>query len=393
MAIEVERVRKLTAIVGGTLAMAVALVSNIETLAPLLLGNIIIVSLILCIIANIAIWPRKGARPMSLVPQKRISTIQLYKTVIVVNFLSIIAISYLLYEFHYRKNPGNLYHKRPSISFLSTALAQATNLPVIDTFRIAEKYTTFSESRDQIDMSEGAESGRKIKRNFGMSDEFFNRDKERQCMDGVLRRFSDAVDGTVRTAKALRIFLTSNGKSRLVNYINTSINAEFVGKRPDIASQFIPTDSEWKELRKSSDTETYETILNWVKYCVGIPYPVFDFVIENKNDKNPISVTAIEYHVIDIGGYKAVENGTLAPLSTITHEINYEKGIQRREIDPFVIGPNSFSRFLLQIFNGSDRLGMSWRMKIRLITNVGSVDTEEFQLFMSGSETWSKGIK
>jgi hypothetical protein len=95
--------------------------------------------------------------------------------------------------------------------------------------------------------------------------------------------------------------------------------------------------------------------------------------------------------VSDIGGYKAGEPGLFVPVPSYIFPIEYKSGLQSNPIvDPiFKLSPGQTGSFNLTIFNDGDKPGLSWKMNVRLVSNLGNAETPEFQLMMSGRKVWN----
>lgn len=123
---------------------------------------------------------------------------------------------------------------------------------------------------------------------------------------------------------------------------------------------------------------------------MGIPYPVFLLTLENQR-VSELVVTAIVYRVWSIGQVKG-RIWADRPKVTYVHKLDYKVGDQRHNLDrPFHVAPNSASSFALQLWTDHPDLGMTWAMSVRLETNQGTIETDRFQLIMSGEPEWHKG--
>ena len=132
-------------------------------------------------------------------------------------------------------------------------------------------------------------------------------------------------------------------------------------------------------------------MLFFIKQCIGIPYPFFLLTLENERTSELV-VTAIVYRVRSIGQIAGGESGPLGAKVTYVHELDYKVGNQRHDLDmPFYVAPNPASSFALQLWTDHPDVGMTWAMRIRLVTNQCSIETDEFQLIMSGQPEWHKG--
>ncbi|EIV8651563.1 hypothetical protein AL190_004573 [Vibrio parahaemolyticus] len=117
--------------------------------------------------------------------------------------------------------------------------------------------------------------------------------------------------------------------------------------------------------------------------------PVWQVTLSNPSDIDMI-LTDIKYHVSDIGQVMGGEPGPLLASYEYIHELKYEKGSQSQVlVPPFKVPAKSSGAFDLVLFTEHPDIGLGWIMKIEFITNIGSVSTEEFQLYLSGSPDWA----
>jgi hypothetical protein len=159
-----------------------------------------------------------------------------------------------------------------------------------------------------------------------------------------------------------------------------------VQKRPEIAQRLLPTPDEWGKLPRGARDD----LLFWIRGCIGIPYPVFIVTVQNKRE-SPLVITRIVYDVKSIGEVKGGESGPLGPKITYVHKLEYQAGDQKHDLEePFMVAANAVSSFGLQLWTDHPDLGMTWEMSVRLQTNQGDIQTEIFQLIMSGEPTWAK---
>jgi hypothetical protein len=256
-------------------------------------------------------------------------------------------------------------------------------------FGLASSKTSFEQKQD-IDFTSKTSSPQRVL-TFSLMREWFQTGDE-YCRRGVISMFSDWLDADLRTVRAFTFYLRSVHKENLVPYLRTDINQNFVSKRPDIASQIIPRGAEWNVLDGAGPEgqDSSKIILNWIKFCIGIPYPVFEFVVQNTAKDKDLIVSRLEYVVKRLGGYKGVEPGILLPLFTYSFDLPYKVGTVGQDLaPPLVVPKGAAAAFDLKLFTSHPDVGLGWKMAIRIVSSAGTVTTDDFQLLMSGEPTWA----
>lgn len=140
--------------------------------------------------------------------------------------------------------------------------------------------------------------------------------------------------------------------------------------------------------------------------------PVFNIAIENTATDRTILVTRVVYHIVEaigeLGGGDLLPD-LLEPLATYVHGIRPLPGYysehgwvftdaEYKDLDaaPLLIAdlqpqitvpPASHVAFDLQVFAESEPVEVDYRMKLEIVTSVGSVETEEFVLVIAPHET------
>jgi hypothetical protein len=273
---------------------------------------------------------------------------------------------------------------------ISHAEAATTSPFKIEEFVLLKDETTFIQ-KDDADFSNKGKMRDRID-SYIMDPRWFNRGPQEACMDGYYDKFADAMDGDILTMDAFTYYLKKSKKEKLYPYLeNIIINKRH---RADIEAQLYPSSDELNAMRQDASEpkgrKYAAAISNWIKYCVGIPYPVFRFVVSNQDKSQMLQLTSIDYVVEDIGGYGAIEPGLFQPVPGYVFPIEYKAGLQVNPVtDPILkVPPGQTASFNLTIFNDSDRLGLTWKLKVRLRSNLGDAETSKFQLFMSGRKTW-----
>jgi hypothetical protein len=209
--------------------------------------------------------------------------------------------------------------------------------------------------------------------------------------------FDDLVDAQQKTRQAFLTYFRVAGKENLASYIKpTEVINDLISKRPDIAQQMIPTEAEWKSLNAlgPDGQESASVVLNWIRYCVPIPFPTFEFIVQNQLPDGPdVVITDLAYDVEAIGGYGGLESGVLTPLHTYSFDLPYSAGKVTQKLEPaFVIPKGQARSFRLTLYTSTQQIGgLSWRMRIGLVSNFGTVTTEQFQLLMTSRPEWALG--
>jgi len=121
--------------------------------------------------------------------------------------------------------------------------------------------------------------------------------------------------------------------------------------------------------------------------------PVWQVTLSNPTDKDMV-LTDIKYHVSDIGQVMGGEPGPLSASYEYKYDLKYEKGVQSQVlVPPFKVPPKSSGAFDLVLFTEHPDIGLGWIMQIEFITNIGSVSTDEFQVYLSGSPDWALNMQ
>lgn len=286
--------------------------------------------------------------------------------------------SWFIWETRFRHVDGVIHVRAPGAhlqiheNWISRANARQS-APLIQQFDLIKDQTTFIEKDDELDFSEHAKEGVRVARSFGMNPKWFNKNKNPGgCMDGLYEKFAyDALDGDVATMHAFTYYLKKFNKQNLLPYLEHIIIGK--SRRPDIENNnggLYPSSAELNAMRQdtaeANGPEHAAVIVNWIKYCVGIPYPVFRITVSNTDTSRALQLTSIDYVVHDIGGYAAGEPGLFVVIPSYVFPIEYKRGLQTNPIvDPiFNIRPGETGSFNLTIFNNSDNAGLTWKMKI-----------------------------
>ena len=268
------------------------------------------------------------------------------------------------------------------------AYAQDSAL-TLERFSLKREYTSFVE-KDNFDFTTGA--GIQLK-TFEMNSAFMDGQKEDGwCLPQVTEIFSDSMEADESTVLAFYHYFDVADKKTLSPYLDVDINQDFVGRRPDIVREMIPSKAEFARLEADGleGRSAAKIIRNWIKYCIGIPYPTFEFVLRNNSSISDIVLTKMIFDVESIGGYKGFEPGTLIPSATYVFDLPYEAGKIARNLDPaFVIPKGQVASVLLRLYTTHKDVGLAWKMRVNIESSGGEVSTEQFQLLMSGDPDWA----
>ncbi|MBB3310997.1 hypothetical protein FHT78_002741 [Rhizobium sp. BK196] len=389
------------AIFGFVTAFATT-INNFVTVSGFIQGHFATVFTIASGLAIIGVWPQtRTQQPVGF--NRRVQTAGLrrrYRFVIILALTYLVVMIYFFWETKYRVVPGAWPYPSPSQEIgglitpaLAGDMAEQPQLTLVR-FGLASARTTFVETSEQKSFSTKEFEPGFIK-TFMMDRRWFTERKGGECMEQVDSMFDgDMADADVHTARAWKKFLETSGKQTLLPYIDISVNHGFVGKRPDIVRKMIPSEAEWKELKAQGPdgTRTAKILLNWIKYCVGIRYPTFEFIVQNQSKDVDVIITKLSYDVQSIGGYRGGEPGVVVPLYTYDFDLPYSVGSFEQNLEPaFVVPGGKVGSFLLKLHSSYPDLGLGWRMRIGLVSASGTVWTDQFQLLMSGEPKWAEG--
>lgn len=281
-------------------------------------------------------------------------------------------------------------HNNASVQIVQQeALIQPVNgmvaeAPILSNFKLNSIKTSFIETNQGFGGEADAASYRTFKLNPDIYDVTASfKSGSPKCMCGWESQDYD------RTADALKRYTDITGEQHLKKYLSTFVWMEFLPQKyPDVAQQLIPRINEWGKLSPSD----YNTILRWVKCCIGIPYPTFLISIRNPNETELI-IQKIKFNVKDIDQIKPIEEGIEGPKATYVFQLDYKIGSQVKDLPlgGFKIPAKKTSTFEVQLFTNHPEAGLCWLMNMEFITDVGNCSTKDFQLIMSGKSLWSQG--
>jgi hypothetical protein len=367
---------RLSAAALGSLGLVVSVIENFRHFSVALEENFwtfLVVSLVLSLAA---VWPESNnRRPLGFnVTTKSRAGLLLWKYCWVM-VITLIFLGAGYYRYHIVNSKGS--GERPVVKPGDIPLEPAASLSLIpsafaQTRAQRPRLSAFTLRREKTLYIEDTESGKKL---YSLSGELMgpiNRGKCAQDFDGP----SDLV--------ALKAYAVQADKQEVLKYIETEKQLEsLVADHPDIARKLMPTKTEWSKLSRAD----YFAVLNWVRNCVGIAFPVFIATIENPTNRD-ILITGINYNVSKIAYFPPVESpptpfGPLTPTATYTYQLAIKQGVQSQTIEPpFRVPANSSESLELQLHSKTDPSysGITYTMNIEFVTNQSSITTDVFLL-------------
>jgi hypothetical protein len=249
-----------------------------------------------------------------------------------------------------------------------------------------------------------------------------------EAMTGYLANECERYVQNKSPRSALQRFAQNSDRIDLIKYFETdSLLSSLATRRPSIAAQLIPYSEEWRTLRTESHAD-YASILGWHQSCVGMPYPVFRFLIDNGTQRNTV-LFAVRYYVLHqhhtfaagptpevlVPGAPIVQSiddswRRVDPANWVEYELSKPKEtylylsiydtktiddaktgviripppIQRDIQNPLLIPANSSSLMNLQLYlecsQSFSSSGETLLLAIELVTNIGVIRTEELVL-------------
>ncbi|MDJ0820295.1 MAG: hypothetical protein QNJ09_00625 [Paracoccaceae bacterium] len=374
----------------------------LNTILPFVAEHILIVLGVSAAVSIVILWPRRtetASIGFNVTPRESRHTPMRYRWVALSALAHIAIIGFAVWELT-RRVDGERVFPNPSASIFhmlspfAAAHAQSTSpsnsgLEIVS-FGLAEARTTFIEDPEEVDF--GFSPGPRL-RTFRMPHSWFQRADQDLCMSEIHEAASTPAISALIIGRGLKAYARLTDRAALLPYIQNNsarITLDFHTRRPDKTAELLPRRSDWLVLNESGQEgrDAASALLLWLKHCVAIPYPVFEVVLRNTTDSD-IIITDIEYDVEDIGGYKGYIDDPAQYIETYHFDLAYVKGVQRHRLMPsFVVAPRSADSFRLRLFSSHDDAGLSWRLKLRLNSSNGSVETDTFQILMSGKPTW-----
>ncbi len=132
--------------------------------------------------------------------------------------------------------------------------------------------------------------------------------------------------------------------------------------REDTFYKALPNVSELADLKMENEKK-YEYIMSWLVNCYGIPEPVLLWRLR-KNSNRTLSLSAVDYEVLDIGEVKGrgPELGDIIDVDT--HDLYYKKGLQKRDLRrPITIPPESEAVIRIRYQLESPASGLTWLVR------------------------------
>lgn len=142
-----------------------------------------------------------------------------------------------------------------------------------------------------------------------------------------------------------------------------------------------PNEAELADLNKNKP-EWYALIMRWMVNCVGVAAPVLVWTLENTSAKQ-LTLTKIDYDVLDVGQVKGGGPETVEPIDVATHMLAHTKGHQLQPVDPRIRIPAG-ERVTLRIKYKMQATepGFTWLVKPTFRTLEGiSGDGPELKIF------------
>lgn len=363
---------KLSAAVLGSLGLVVSVVENFRHLSVSLEENFWTVLIISFVLSLAAAWPEsRNQRPLGfkVAYKSRVKfSLWKYRWILVITLIFLGAGYYRYHVVNSRGTgegpivkPGDIpLEPASSLSLVPSAYAYApSRRPKLVSFTLRREKTLYIESK---------KSGKKM---YELSGDFV-RGKCTQEFDGG------------SALLALRAYAKQSNKQHILKYIESKEQLEsLVANHPDIAKELMPATIEWSKLNRAD----YFAILNWVRNCVGIFFPVFIVTIENPTGQD-LLVTGINYNILKLDIFPPTDSpsrpsGPLTPTVTYTHQLVNKLGVQPHTIaSPFSIPANSSGAFELQLHaKGETGIGrIIFTMNIEIVTNQSSIKTDTFLL-------------
>jgi hypothetical protein len=382
-----RNILRIGAISLGSLGVVVTAVQNIQALGLMVFEHFWILASSTWLLVTAAIWPDspgpQSGFKFDAKESKLLSIASKYKWVLLFTLLCTSITAWRYWELHRAvRAPHPFPHDiPPRSSNIQGELRLVSNHAInsrlaLSQFGIIPEKTSFRES------NKGFEGVGKPLQTFSLNIDLMAPILDGKCSPGFAYSASRATEALQRYAKA-------HGKETLLAYIQTPQQLQsLVHLRPDVAAQLLPSKGEWLEFSASD----YDSVLAWVKDCIGIPYPVFIVTLENTDDREAV-ITTVTYDVKRTGQAMGGSAGPLSPKIRYSHELRYQIGKQKIDlVPPFAIPAKSSGSFELQLSTKHPDIGLCWLMSIEFGGNVGTARTSAFQLIMSGESQWQKGV-
>ena len=123
-----------------------------------------------------------------------------------------------------------------------------------------------------------------------------------------------------------------------------------------------PTAAELADLMKRKP-EWHELLMRWMVECVGVADPVLIWTFRNNQDK-PLTLTAVDYDVLDIGHVLSAGHAILEPIDVMPHDLYYQRGIQTQNINPqIILNPGNTVALRIRYRLEATSSGLTWLVK------------------------------
>lgn len=142
-----------------------------------------------------------------------------------------------------------------------------------------------------------------------------------------------------------------------------------------------PTAAELAELQKSKP-DWYALILRWMVECVGVADPVLIWTMRN-NSGRALSLSSIEYDVLDVGQVKGAGPETIEPIDVQPHDLYHSIGKQIGQLQPVVrIGAGDTVAVRIRYRLQATDWGLTWLIRPNFVTLEGvSATGPEIKIF------------
>jgi multisubunit Na+/H+ antiporter MnhE subunit len=259
--------------------------------------------------------------------------------------------------------------------FASPAFAKSTQSLELIAVKVDQTRSTFLMKEDNFSIHAEREELTRISLEFDRK------------MLGIFRSAScRSIRGEAPIEDALPIWrslLKDRGRDDLVqklsdyngyrNLIQGGGQKGFLEARPRTAelAHLLKTKPEW-----------YALLMRWMVECVGIADPVLVWTFRNNSSK-PLTLTSVDYEIIDIGQVKGAGPETIEPIDIGAHDLYHQKGTQRRDISPMVALPPGATAALRVYYRlQATDWGLTWLVKPVFRTVEGaSVEGPEIKIF------------
>lgn len=130
-----------------------------------------------------------------------------------------------------------------------------------------------------------------------------------------------------------------------------------------------------------ASVETVRT-LGLMHPFVADPRAILFFAVHNPTN-NELILTSLTYIVEDVGEVRGGAPGPLNPLAKYSHKIFHSTGEQKNSlVPPFRVPAKTTESFEVELTSGTDGMGLGWLLRVEIGSNLGSIRSEKFQLYL-----------